>query len=156
MITTNNLCVKFGVYIALRTTGDLMIALKLGNGPKTEELIKLSIGFPTAEKVQHILLSYKESDHHLLGYYNEDRLIGLIGLQANETHGIIKHIAVLNSYQRQGIGKALIMAGLNQFQLTICEAHTDEEGKGFYEKCGFKCISFKGKYNTRYLCKWPS
>lgn len=117
------------------------------------QLIKLAIGSPTPEKVQEILGAYDESDHHLLGYYSENRLVGLIGLQVNESHGVIKHIAILKFYQNQGIGKALITEALNCFHLKSLEAETDEEGKGFYEKCDFNCVSFEGKYNMRYRCK---
>lgn len=118
------------------------------------ELIKLAIGSPTPEKVKKILATYDNPNNHLLGCFNEDNLIGLIGLQIRETHGIIKHIAVLKPYQKQGIGKALIKKTVNYWKLNTCEAETDEGEKGFYEKCNFECNSFKGQYNVRYQCKW--
>lgn len=120
----------------------------------TIELIKLAIGSPTPEKAQKTLDAYGEPDHHLLGGFNEANLIGLIGFQTRKTHGIIKHIAVLIPYQSQGIGKALITEAMSYLKLKTCEVETDEEGKGFYEKCNFECNPFEAKYNTRYRCKW--
>jgi ribosomal protein S18 acetylase RimI-like enzyme len=118
------------------------------------ELMKLGIGAPTPEKVKKILAIYEDPNHPLLGCFNEDNLIGLIGLQTKKTHGIITHIAVLNLYQNQGIGKTLITEAISCWKLATCEAETDEDGKGFYEKTGFTCTSFKGPYNMRYQCKW--
>jgi GNAT superfamily N-acetyltransferase len=136
------------------TTGDLMTKLRPCDPSEVQELIKLAIGSPTPEKVQQVLASYKKPDHHFLGYYNEEKLAGFIGLHINCSHGIIKHIAVLESYQTQGIGKVLITEAINLFHLNTCEAETDEVGKGFYEKCDFECVTFQGKYNLRYSCKW--
>ena len=129
-----------------------MIKVRPCDPSEAQELIKFAIGSPTPEKVQKILASYAESDHYLLGYYSEGKLVGLIGLQTKETHGVIKHIAVLKSSQKQGIGKMLIMKAIKQFQLKVCKAETDEEGKGFYEKCGFTISAFKGPYGPRFNC----
>ncbi len=112
------------------------------------------MGFPTLEKIQKTLKSYNEHAHHFMGAYSEENLVGIVGLHIHETHGIIKHIAILESYQKQGIGKALITEVIKHFQLITCEVETDEEGRGFYEKCGFTCSPFEGKYNTRYRGKW--
>lgn len=118
------------------------------------DLIKLAIGSPTPEKVEKILGSYDEPDHHLFGSYDGEKLVGMIGLQVDANHGVIKHIAVLDSYRNQEIGKTLITEALKRFHLNSLEAETDEEGRGFYEKCNFKCSPFAGKYNMRYRCKW--
>ncbi len=116
------------------------------------ELVKLAIGSPTLEKVQKILESYDEPNHHLLGCYNEDKLVGVIGLQVDGNHGIIKHIAVLETYQKRRIGKALIREAITYLKIKTCEAETDEEGKGFYEKCDFTITPFKGPYCQRFKC----
>ena len=131
-----------------------MIKLSAHNESEVHGLIKLSIGSPTPEKVQEILISYDEPDHHLLGYYSEGKLVGLIGLQTHETHGIIKHIAVEEAYQKQGIGKTLITEAINDLGLKTCESETDEEGKGFYEKCGFTINAFTGPYGGRFKCSF--
>lgn len=135
-------------------TGILIIKLSVHNEFEILGLIKLAIGSPTPEKMQKILNAYNEPDHHLFGYYNQEELVGLIGLQIRGTHGIIKHIAIENAHQKQGIGKELVTEGINDLGLKTCETETDEEGKGFYEKCNFECVPFKGKYNMRYRCKW--
>lgn len=135
----------------------LSVKLRLLSSPHHSaitELIALAIGSPTPEKVHQILDAYDEPNHYLLGCYNEDKFVGLIGLQTKETHGIIKHVAVLKTYRNQGIGKALIIEAMSYLKLKTCEAETDEEGKGFYEKCNFECNSFKGQYSVRYQCKW--
>lgn len=89
--------------------------------------------------MQKILRSYDEPDHHLVGCYDEEKLVGVVGLQVDGNHGVIKHIAVLEPYRNQGIGKSLITELLKRFHLKSLEAETDEEGRGFYEKCGFNC-----------------
>jgi len=116
------------------------------------ELIKLAIGSPTPEKVQKILESYDEPDHHLLGSYDKEKLVGVIGLQVDGNHGIIKHIAVEDTYQKKGIGKTIVTEALKRFHLKSLEAETDEEGREFYEKCGFTITPFKGPYGPRFKC----
>jgi hypothetical protein len=117
-------------------------------------LMQLAIGFPTPKKVEETLASYNETGHYLLGLYREGKLMGLIGLHVCENKGMIKHIAVLESYQRKGIGKTLITEVIRRFQLKAWEAETDEEARDFYEKCGFQCTPFEGKHTTRYQCEW--
>ena len=77
----------------MEITGNLMIKLRVHHKSEIHELIKLAIGSPTPERVQKILTSYDEPDHHLLGYYDKEKLVGFIGLYTNEDHGIIRHIA---------------------------------------------------------------
>ena len=40
------------------------------------------------------------------------------------------------------------------FSLQFLTAETDDEARGFYEKCGFSCQSFKGVYGIRYKCNY--
>ncbi len=103
--------------------------MKPCNSTEVQDLTKLVIVFPTPKKVQKI-----------------------IGLQIHKNHGIIKHIALLKAYQNQGIGKVLITQAIKDLSFKTCEIETDAEGKDFYEKCGFNCNPFEGKYNLRYQC----
>lgn len=135
---------------------ELLIKCIHYNAPDVRDLIKLAVGAPSPDKVQAALLSYKEAGHYLLGCYREHKLIGLIGINIEDTEGIVNHIAVFETSQRKGVGMRLITEVRNRFQIITCKAETDIDGKAFYEKCGFNCVPFEGKYNTRYSCIWST
>ena len=114
------------------------------------KLIKTAIGNPTPDKVHHILNSYKDPDHALLGCFIDKQLIGVIGFQIVAGTGIIKHIAVEEAHQKQGIGKALITEVLNEFIINSLEAETDEDSVDFYRNCDFIITPFEGPYGKRF------
>ena len=85
-----------------------------------------------------------------------DNLIGIIGYLQQTTKQItIRHISVLPKYRQLGIGRLLLNNLKKQSPKYQIIAETDEEAVTFYQKCGFTCNSFQGKYNNlRYKCEF--
>lgn len=115
-------------------------------------LLKPSVGYPTTEKMEQVLLSYTQPGQHLVGAFLNNELIGVIGLHLDEGLGAIRHIAVTEACRNQGIGKNMLMYVLNHFPIQTLCAETDDEAFGFYQQCGFRCEVFMNKHDKRYTC----
>lgn len=78
-------------------------------------------------------------------------LIVVVGLLQATERITIRHISVLQKFQRQGVGKLLLDDVKERYDEHKIIAETDEESVEFYMKSGFSCNSFEGKYeNMRY------
>ena len=115
-------------------------------------VIALSMGSPTPKKVEQVLDSYRKPNRYLIGCWQTNRIIGMIGLEIGGAAGVIKHIAVLPEHRLQGVGKALIKNAMDQFDLQTIHAETDDDSVEFYRKYGFTCQPFEGHYGKRYKC----
>ena len=77
----------------------------------------------------------------MLGAHDGDRLVGLIrAVGDGETFLFIQDLLVLPSYQRQGIGRQLVNALVDQFpQVRQRVLLTDDQPqtRAFYENIGF-------------------
>ena len=122
--------------------------------PDLPKVIAPSIGKATSEKIQSVLGSYHAMGYHLIGGFSSNKLVAIIGLKIAGKHGDINHIAVIEDYRNNGIGKQIIRYASEFFSLQFLTAETDDEARGFYEKCGFSCQSFKGVYGIRYKCNY--
>lgn len=120
--------------------------------PNLPKVIAPSIGKATSEKIQSVLGSYNVTGYHLIGGFSSNKLVAIIGLKIAGKHGDINHIAVIEDYRNKGIGKQIIRHVVHYFSLQNLNAETDEEALSFYEKCGFSCKAFSGKYGERYQC----
>lgn len=122
--------------------------------PALPTLIALSIGNPTPEKIEQVLSLYEAPHHYLVGGFEVDKLIGVIGLEIQGTKGAIKHIAVLPGCRSQGVGKALIRYVIDHFSLVALHTETDDDAIEFYRKVGFICQPFEGFHGKRYECNY--
>ncbi len=120
--------------------------------PGLLNIITPSIGNPTPEKIQQVLTAYNKVDHHLMGSFIENKLIGVIGIIIKDDCGTIRHIAVCHDHRKKGIGKILIRNTLGHFLLKRLIAETDNEAVDFYKNCGFHCREFISQYGKRYEC----
>ena len=124
---------------------------------KLSEVIKLSIGYPTEDKILEVIRSYHTTGNELIGAFWEGCLIGVIGLLQATEKITIRHISVLREFQRQGVGKLLLNDVKERYAEHKIIAETDGESVGFYMKSGFSCHSFEDKYeNMRYSCEFCS
>jgi N-acetylglutamate synthase-like GNAT family acetyltransferase len=108
---------------------------------------------PTEEKIATVLKNYDPADQHLLGCIHDDKLIGVIGIHLDNGNGIINHIAVSSKYRLKNVGQQLTSYAVKQFSLKNIMAETDDDSIGFYQRCGFVCEPFQGKFGKRYICK---
>ncbi len=119
--------------------------------PNLSNIISPSVGIATEQKIHDILISYKSPNHHLIGAFSNEVLIGVSGFEIAAGNGIIKHISILEPYRGQQIGRNLIIHIAKYFSENII-VETDDDSVEFYRKCGFQCLSFNGQYGKRYRC----
>jgi len=123
--------------------------------PDLPEVITPSIGYPTLEKVQQVVETYKRDDRRLIGCFLDQKLLGVIGVELSCLEVTIKHISVLENFRLQGIGKQLIQYAMNYFSMDTFLAETDRESVGFYRGLGFECFAVNGKQGPRrYTCRY--
>ena len=115
-------------------------------------VISLCIGIPTENKIYTAIQNYQFENHKLIGAFDNNLLIAVIGLEMVGDSATIKHIAVINEYRMRSIGRRLVKHIIDKFSLKIIKAVTDEESVEFYKKCGFTCHPFQDQYGTRYDC----
>lgn len=117
------------------------------------DVIMLSMGNP--DKVLETLQSYRAGGNELIGATYHDKLIGVIGFFQSAQQITIRHISVLHDFQKQGVGSLLLSEVKKSYTERKILAETDEEAVVFYQKSGFVCTAFQGKYgNTRYRCEY--
>lgn len=120
--------------------------------PNLSKIISPSVGMATEQKIHDILTSYKMANHHLIGAFSNEVLIGVSGVEIEAENGVIKHISISEPYKRQQIGRNLIAHIAKYFSIKHFVVETDDDSVEFYRKCGFQCLSFNGKYGRRYRC----
>lgn len=82
------------------------------------------------------------------GWFEKDRLVGVMGLQRVKDKTLIRHSYVMREYQRKGIGGKLLEYLKNLAETSEILVGTWEAAKWaieFYEKHGFKLVSRKDK-----------
>lgn len=119
-----------------------------------DTVISSSIGVPTPDKISHILKSYEAPNQFLIGAFSSQDLIAAIGFELMDDKIIIKHISVLDSFRKQGIGQLLITYLISLYPKANILAETDSESVSFYQKLGFDCTAIEGKYGIRYKCNY--
>lgn len=85
--------------------------------------------------------NFEEAKNHgFYGYYSEDELVGVLGIEFNT----IDMIAVKNEYQGQGIGSELLKEGINRLvargkeYITLGVLAHNEKAIDLYKKHGFR------------------
>ena len=119
--------------------------------PFLPDVISESIGGITHANIEQVLEMYDQPNHVLIGAFDHQHLIGVIGLGL-ENSITIKHISVIKERRMQGIGGRLVRYAIKQFPGKSIIAETDDEAVEFYKSLGFACEAFEGKYNIRYKC----
>ncbi|MBW8309586.1 MAG: GNAT family N-acetyltransferase [Candidatus Paracaedibacteraceae bacterium] len=120
--------------------------------PSLPSVIRSSIGAPTKEKIVQVLQSYTQPNQYLVGAFDKEKLVGVIGFQLTLSQAIIRHISVQRDYRGKGIGRDLVHFLSQEFHPCTIEAETDEEALGFYQSLNFACQPFQGTYGSQYSC----
>ena len=82
------------------------------------------------------------------GWIEDDSIVGVMGTQPVKDTTLIRHSYVLTKYQRKGIGGKLLKHLINLAETPKILVGTWEDVNWairFYEKHGFKLVSFKEK-----------
>ena len=89
------------------------------------------------------------------GWIVNGEAMGICGFRVLNNKVEICHIAVSENSRRKGIGKAMIIALWDKYNMPI-EAETDDDAVGFYKKCGFETTAiYKEEGSTkrrRWMC----
>jgi N-acetylglutamate synthase-like GNAT family acetyltransferase len=117
------------------------------------QVIKPAVGGSTDEKIQQAVRSYTLKNHYLIGAFDKKQLVGVVGFKKLKSNVVIRHISVLAEYRNKGIGKALLECVSQDIKPQKIGAETDADSVDFYQKLGFRCQQFQGKYGIRYNCK---
>lgn len=114
--------------------------------PYLSKVIQFSVGCPTDDKICNIISSYKDIDNVLYGAYEDEHLIGVLGIQHALQKVVIRHISVLPKFRSCGVGTLLLNHIKVKYNGCKITAETDEESVGFYRKSGFTYNPFQGKH----------
>lgn len=105
---------------------------------------------PWSRKSFEDLFSY-EGNYYLTAW-EENQIVGFIGLMAVGEEGDITNVAVLPSYRRMGVGDALVssilkLAGEKKINRIILEVRSSNEGAiHLYQKFGFTFLCKRKNY----------
>jgi len=117
------------------------------------ELLEDCIYEPNEEKVKNILLKHQNGEITLFGYYLDDKIIGIIGVQNNSNNIQVSNFAIHPEYRGKKIGSELMDYIMKLNKTIILE--TDDDAVVFYRKYGFICEEFNDeKKGKRYSCKY--
>lgn len=98
---------------------------------------------------------------YLIGYYQDDKLVGYTCVRAMYEEAQVCNVAVLPEYRRQGIAKQLIEEMLRlsaEKGCQVCELEVNTENTPaveLYKKCGFEVAGIRknfyrrSRYNSR-------
>ena len=98
---------------------------------------------------------------YLIGYYQDDKLVGYTCVRAMYEEAQVCNVAVLPEYRRQGIAKQLIEEMLRlsaEKGCQVCEVEVNTENTPaveLYKKCGFEVAGIRknfyrrSRYNSR-------
>ncbi|WP_051908833.1 GNAT family N-acetyltransferase [Candidatus Odyssella acanthamoebae] len=89
--------------------------------------------------------SYDQFHQCLVGAFDEQELVGVVGFNFILSTVIIRHISVRENYQRRNIGRYLIQFLIQRFSPQRVDVETDEEALGFYQSLNFTCQTFQSQ-----------
>lgn len=91
---------------------------------------------------------YAALDHYSVttsAWTDDNRLIGWASVVSDNTrHAFLLDVMVHPDFQRQGVGRAVVLGAIKAMQargLTAFHVDCANDRAGFYEKCGFKMAS---------------
>jgi ribosomal protein S18 acetylase RimI-like enzyme len=119
------------------------------------EILALSVGGATVEKLERVKASYADPNSGLAGAFANSRLAGAIGFRRRGTELEITHIAVREDFRRQGVARALICEVARWHANYEPVAETDDEAVGFYRALGFNTEALPREMNLiqRWRCR---
>lgn len=110
--------------------------------------------WPDEERIANEYELYRATDSlQLMGVVRSRALIGFVGLDEQQEHTLIKHIAIKSEYRGLGYGRQLMVECALRYRMPLI-AETDQEAVDFYRRVGFQIESLGEKYPgvERYQC----
>ena len=108
--------------------------------------------------VNNIRGEFANKFSYLIGYYDEDKLVGYTCVRAMYEEAQVCNVAVLPNYRRKGIAKQLVEEMLRlsvEKGCKYCELEVNTENEpaiNLYKKCGFEVAGVRKNFyrRTRY------
>lgn len=121
-----------------------------------KELLAMSMGRPTPERLQKLLDEFYNADGHAIFILlDKAKVTGIIGIDYTAApYWWILHIAVAPDLRMRGIGRGLIDRTSEKLSLKSVALETDQDAVGFYRACGFTAVEIQSKWPgvRRYRC----
>jgi len=121
-------------------------------------LLGTSLFNPTFGKIQNIAQSiYAKTQGRFYICKIDGLLVGLLGFSKIDNHMlVVKHLAVLSTYQRQKIGTELMRFAIEDEKIKFVTVETDDHGIGFYKGFGFtaKKLTYDDARGQLYACTY--
>ena len=126
------------------------------DNPIVRKLVNESAGDKSTEAMDRKAAEFRCNENwHLYGWIENGKILGVCGCVIYSDYVEIYNIAVDPNNRKSGIGKAMINAAQEKYNMTL-KAETDDGAVEFYRKCGFETEAFMKTYNTgvyqRYKC----
>lgn len=94
-----------------------------------------------------------QESQKLYGWFEKDEIAGICGFIIHKEYVEILNIAVTKNLRNQGIGRNMITALRDKYNMVI-EAETDDDAVNFYCKCGFKVSSAYRQIGDKLIKRW--
>lgn len=134
-----------------------LLAVVVSAGPSEFwDLLSLSVGYPTPEKMARVRQGYREAlGCGLIAAVLDGCLVGAIGYQDSAGGVEVKHLAVRPDKRHSGIARALIQGVIATFPGKELFAETHDGAVGFYNRLGFHSEPLTRKLGTetRWKCR---
>jgi ribosomal protein S18 acetylase RimI-like enzyme len=112
--------------------------------------------YASVERANAAIDRYSSGQRRFYGWTQDGELVGCVGLEIDGSVARVRSIGVEPSHRKRGIGRRMLEAALQHTAVTWCEAETDAEAVGFYQRAGFTVTSRGEKYPgvERFHCSW--
>jgi len=120
------------------------------DNPAVLRVLALSVYEQSLARAQQKAQAYLQDDTlQFYGWVKNGIIFGICGFRLYEDKVEITHIAVDQTLQRGGIGRAMLNALRELYPLPL-QAETDDDAVGFYRHCRFNVI--KSDKPGRWAC----
>lgn len=110
------------------------------------DLLELAVGIDDPGRLIAAVASYSADNASLIGAYDSDCLLGVLGIAAEGSRIVLKHIATQASLRHRNIGRALVEWVASRRPGLAMVAETVTDSVGFYRRLGFTVTTLGEKY----------
>lgn len=110
------------------------------------DLLELAIGAGRHDRLLAEVDYYLTGPANVVGAYDGDVLVGVLGFLVEEDQIALRHIATQPSLRRRHIGKSMLEWLAIRYPDRSIVAETDADSVGFYQRLDFSVTSLGEKY----------
>lgn len=118
------------------------------DNPIVRKIMAYSVFDSSSEAMDNKAAEYRSHEsRQIYGWVENGEILGVCGFEVHSGHVEILNIAVDENIRKHGIGKGIVMALSEKYEMAI-KAETDDDAVEFYRKTGFETNAMQ-KYNIR-------